>query len=284
MEEESLSNLIESDEKFLIDEQLVLESHRRCSAAGLKVQINQPRIELSGGALRGLYKPLGDYKNFFAYVDFLFSDTYQSFPDQRNIFVLTDANGYILRLHGRMEMLGYLSTNWNIRPGVLINEESAGTNAVAVALINVEPTAIRGQQHYCQLFKNWTCTAVPVCNARGEPLACFCIATPRISTLGEKLALAKCVAGRLEAFLNGAVDPGLIYHTTLPSDFQVSLTERQHQVLYFFAKGLSYKEIARELKITSEKTVGEHLDAVCRKVAASNRRECIIKAAKFGLL
>ena len=183
-----------------------------------------------------------------------------------------------------MEILDYLSANWSIRPGVLINEESAGTNAVAVALIRVEATVIRGPQHYRQFFKSWTCTAVPVCSARGNPLACFCIATPHISTLGEKLALAKCMAGRLEAFLNGEVDPALIHHATSPSDFQVSLTERQYQVLYFFAKGLSYKEIARELKITSEKTVGEHLDVVCRKLAASNRRECIIRAAKLGLL
>lgn len=64
----------------------------------------------------------------------------------------------------------------------------------------------------------------------------------------------------------------------------VKLTQRQLQVLQLFAQGKGYKEIAREIGITSYKTVEEHLDAVREKLQVAHRRECIQKAMSLGLL
>lgn len=61
------------------------------------------------------------------------------------------------------------------------------------------------------------------------------------------------------------------------------LTARQQQVLILFAQGMSYKEIAREIGISSYKTVEDHLDAVREKLQVSHRRECIHKAMSLGL-
>jgi len=50
------------------------------------------------------------------------------------------------------------------------------------------------------------------------------------------------------------------------------LTPREHEVLRLIARGYAYKEIARELSI-STKTVETHVSSVLRKLQLSNRHE-----------
>jgi DNA-binding NarL/FixJ family response regulator len=50
------------------------------------------------------------------------------------------------------------------------------------------------------------------------------------------------------------------------------LTPREHEVLRLIARGYSYKEIARQLSI-STKTVESHVSSVLRKLQLSNRHE-----------
>jgi DNA-binding NarL/FixJ family response regulator len=50
------------------------------------------------------------------------------------------------------------------------------------------------------------------------------------------------------------------------------LTPREHEVLRLIARGYSYKEIARQLSI-STKTVETHVSSVLRKLQLSNRHE-----------
>lgn len=69
-----------------------------------------------------------------------------------------------------------------------------------------------------------------------------------------------------------------------PERMDIKLTPRQHQVLMLFAQGKGYKTIAREIGITSYKTVEEHLDAVREKLNVLSRRECIQKAISLGLI
>lgn len=50
------------------------------------------------------------------------------------------------------------------------------------------------------------------------------------------------------------------------------LTTREREVLRLIARGVAYREIARELEI-SPKTVETHVSAVLRKLQLSNRHE-----------
>ena len=50
------------------------------------------------------------------------------------------------------------------------------------------------------------------------------------------------------------------------------LTAREREVLRHIARGYAYKEIARQLKI-STKTVETHVSSVLRKLQLSNRHE-----------
>ena len=73
-------------------------------------------------------------------------------------------------------------------------------------------------------------------------------------------------------------------HAASAQETSVKLTRRQQEVLKLFAQGKGYKEIARDIGITSYKTVEEHLDAVREKLKVEHRRECIHKAMSLGLL
>lgn len=60
------------------------------------------------------------------------------------------------------------------------------------------------------------------------------------------------------------------------------LTVRETDVLYELRKGLSNKEIARELKI-AETTVKLHLRSISEKLNARNRTDIVIRAIDTGL-
>jgi DNA-binding NarL/FixJ family response regulator len=62
-----------------------------------------------------------------------------------------------------------------------------------------------------------------------------------------------------------------------------SLTPRENDVLRAAARGLSNKEIARELDL-AEVTIKLHLSAIFRKMGVRSRTEAAMLAAKTGFL
>jgi DNA-binding NarL/FixJ family response regulator len=145
----------------------------------------------------------------------------------------------------------------------------------------------RGEQHYSRLFHRWCAVAAPVMDANRQPIACIAISNCHDIALAEKLALVKFIVKDIEAFhrvTTYAPEAKRSGASLNGAHLAVDLTPRQHQVLTLFAKGLSYKQIARQLGIGSTKTVEEHLDAVRGKLHVSHRRECIQKAITLGLM
>ncbi len=67
------------------------------------------------------------------------------------------------------------------------------------------------------------------------------------------------------------------------ADWLVLLTPREEQVLRAVARGLSNKEIGRELKL-AEVTIKLHLRGVFRKMGARSRSDAAVMAAKAGLV
>lgn len=63
----------------------------------------------------------------------------------------------------------------------------------------------------------------------------------------------------------------------------LSLTNRERDVLKFFARGHTYQEIGEKLKISS-KTVGSYLQRVREKARAKSRSELISMALREGLI
>lgn len=284
------SYLTGAEDKLLVEDRRLRDSYRRCEEAHVDRNAEAPRLTLRGETLRGF---LVYRAGAIAYAHLLFAETHRCLCDQTTIFILTDTEARVMELFSHPEVLDGAMRRSGIKPGVSLSEESCGTNAVALALHYREETAVRGGQHYCRLFSDWCTAATPVFGIDGRVSACVCLAASAAQGLGEKLALAKCLAKELNAFLRGGaaveaqragaharIEPG----EAVPGESPAVLTERQRQVLQLFAEGLSYKQIASRLGIHSTKTVEEHLDAVRAKLGAKSRRECIQRASEIGLL
>ena len=88
------------------------------------------------------------------------------------------------------------------------------------------------------------------------------------STVGELAKVAESMAKKNTVDIDGG---------------EISLTNRETQVLRHIALGLSNKEIADALKISIE-TVKEHVQNILRKLAVADRTQAAVWAMKKGLV
>ncbi|HEX9597706.1 MAG TPA: response regulator transcription factor [Anaerolineales bacterium] len=93
---------------------------------------------------------------------------------------------------------------------------------------------------------------------------------------GGEALFGPAIARRLTAFFQSAGSQG----TTVTPFAQ--LTEREREVLTLIAHGLSNKQIASQLHISS-KTVGNHISNIFNKLHVSDRAQAIVKAREAGL-
>lgn len=84
-------------------------------------------------------------------------------------------------------------------------------------------------------------------------------------------------AGRILAALGGAGEP------RRPQGLAEALSERELEVLRLVAAGLSNREIARQL-VVSTGTAKTHVHNLCGKLGARNRTEAAARARELGLL
>jgi DNA-binding NarL/FixJ family response regulator len=73
---------------------------------------------------------------------------------------------------------------------------------------------------------------------------------------------------------------------TSPSDNETpvpALTPREMDILWGIAKGFTYGELAKKLKI-SHQTVPVHIRNIYRKLQASNRSEAVYEATRLGII
>lgn len=85
------------------------------------------------------------------------------------IAAVTDADGRILwtagsrRMRGAAEAVGFI-------PGGRWDEQSAGTNALGLALHTGQPAAVFSSEHWCESVQDWSCWSVPVSAPNGRRL------------------------------------------------------------------------------------------------------------------
>jgi len=94
---------------------------------------------------------------------------------------------------------------------------------------------------------------------------------------------AEVAAGRLDSDAVSAVLGSAGHRVRRRRDWASGLTAREVEVLRLVARGLSNKEIARQLVI-SAKTAGTHVEHIYTKLGASNRAQASLFAMKHGLM
>lgn len=103
--------------------------------------------------------------------------TYQQyFQLKMPIFILTDADGYIIWRDG-YEQTKRLANAISFIEGHRWLEEDAGTNAISLALQTGEVTTLRGYEHYSVTSHNWECTAVAIQDEFGDICAALDISS-----------------------------------------------------------------------------------------------------------
>jgi hypothetical protein len=90
-------------------------------------------------------------------------------PQKNDIYILCDLELVALKLFAAPEVLT-AALEIGVKPGATFTEESCGTNALALAREHKRLVAVRGEQHYCRLFKDWWCVAAPVKGPAGNIL------------------------------------------------------------------------------------------------------------------
>jgi len=81
--------------------------------------------------------------------------------DLETILFLTDYQGLNLQIVGDPRTLDD-AHHIGLVEGSGWNEVVAGSNAVGTAMATRRPTQVHGEEHYCQGFKPWTCTAAVI--------------------------------------------------------------------------------------------------------------------------
>lgn len=109
------------------------------------------------------------------------------------------------------------------------------------------------------------------------------ISGPELVEAVHKVATGDAVfSPRLAGFVLDAYTEGA-GHQSASDDQLDQLTPRERQVLRLIARGYTYKEVGRELTI-STKTVETHVSAVLRKLQLSNRHQLTNWAAERRLV
>ena len=76
---------------------------------------------------------------------------------------------------------------------------------------------------------------------------------------------------------------GTLSTPRMPVDVEVTLTQRESEVLHQLANGLTNKQIAEALSISYE-TVKEHVQHILRKIGVSDRTQAAVWAVRQGLV
>ncbi len=101
--------------------------------------------------------------------------------------------------------------------------------------------------------------------------------------LTEVLNDAAPISPRAAAHLLHALRPNRLGSTGDQGDNAETLTDREHEILRLFERGLSYLETANALGI-SHNTVRSHVKTIYGKLSVTSRSEAIFEARQMGIL
>jgi transcriptional regulator of acetoin/glycerol metabolism len=258
--------LRQSDRRFLVDEKKLKGSYSRSIHAGVNPNLERLTDVVTG---EGLQKIQFQYDPLQRAARDLFEETYSKLSDKSCAFVLTDPEARILELYSCPEVIEECLKR-SVKRGASLAEERCGTNAVALALYYQDTIVLRGAQHFCKLFRDWCCVAVPIFDREDQPLGCIDCSMSYEASLGEKLPLLQMLAEKLVSFWSE--------HDARPSR---KVTQRRWEIIELLSKGYSSKQVAYELKL-NPRTVETHLRRMREQWNAKTTCELVTKILNSG--
>lgn len=135
------------------------KSWRRCVDQGLSHRLDQPPIVRSPG--KGIAGLLHENKDFISATSEALDPLYDVIRKSDTVFIAADAKGTLLGCHGEKGITDF-ARRANVQIGSNWSEYSCGTNAIGTALAIQQAVQINGTEHFCEVIKQWTCSAALV--------------------------------------------------------------------------------------------------------------------------
>lgn len=251
-------------------------SYTRCRLAGLPVEQCKPQVILPETHLASR---LTANSFLFMVADQLINSTCYFRPGY--IFILCDLELTALKLYAPRDVLK-ATEKMGVLPGTVLTEESCGTNALSLARENGKIVAIRAEQHYSTLFKNWWCVAGPVKDGEGKTIGYLDISMPASKELGFAADLLKSLLilmGKQIYILSLERIIAQVHPLSpLPPEVEKELTSREEEILKLLLRRLSSREIAAALHL-SVNTVNTHRKNIYQKLGVEGLTGLLAKLA-----
>lgn len=146
---------------------------------------------------------------------------------------------------------------------------------------------IRGDQHYCEFFENWSCIASPIRSPNGEIIGYLDISMDHEEKIGHTLALVQTAVNCIEQKMHkekllGEMTPKTIASPEILSRFE-ALSRREREVFRLIARGDTNPKIAKTINVSLD-TAKTYQKGVYKKLEIKNKIDCSNKARRLGLL
>jgi sigma-54 dependent transcriptional regulator, acetoin dehydrogenase operon transcriptional activator AcoR len=143
---------------------IIRASHKRSIDSGVERERVQPNRVVQGVELE---RRLERNKRFLQIASPFVQLLYEFVAGEGFIVALTDNEGCLLEIIGDEAIMGQTRPYGLVR-GALMHEESIGTNAISIALFENKPVQVRGQEHFVRALHQWSTSAAPIHDERGQ--------------------------------------------------------------------------------------------------------------------
>lgn len=180
-----------------LKQELLSDSWERCRQRGMD-QNRRPTIDaLTGDSLAAL---LRNNQALMEATRPLMQSLHDMVSSSGFVVVLLDPEGYIVEVIG--EMAGQASWSGYYVCGVKWTEELVGTSALSLALLGHGPIQVLGEEHYCKIYENWTCSAAPLTDDCGKILGVLSVTGSKENvhshTLGMVVSAAAAISNMIK--------------------------------------------------------------------------------------
>jgi transcriptional regulator of acetoin/glycerol metabolism len=255
-------------------------SYDRCRALQVPVELERPQKILPKSTLASRRR---ENSLLLTYAEEVITSHHYTGPQDNHIYILCDPELVALKVFAAPEVLA-AAEETGVKPGTVFTEASCGTNALALAREHRRLVAIRGEQHYCKLFKDWWCVASPIKDPASKVLGYLDISLHAEKELGLAATHLQTLVNSIERELylrelegklqqaGVRLPPALV----LPPEVERELTPREREVLRLRLSGLTAAKIAKELCI-GVSTVKTHCEHIYKKLGVKKLAELFSK-------
>lgn len=212
-----------------------------------------------------------NYKSIIYILDIIFNpkSAFANLLKQGYFLILCDKDGYVIKVINDQKLKDYFS-KLRFVEGVSLRVEDCGTNAINIAMKTKRQAEIRGEEHFCQLFKNWYCTAIPVVDYyEREIIAYLDMSVMNIGCLKQESVILWKIADYIEKCL---------WYMHEKDDLLSSkLDHIDRLILSAMACKYERKIVQKEIGI-SERTLRRHIEKLYALFNVNNDLGIVMKA------